>query len=117
MVVWINRVVLKRLVPNEPIPEVTDLQEIDNMLAERVVQWTEKWKQEGLQQGLLEGKLEGLQLGEEKLLERQLTRRFGPLNEETRQRLQAADLDQLERWADNILDAQTLEDVFKETML
>lgn len=45
LVVWINRVVLKRLVPGESIPEATELQEIDTMLAERVVEWTEKWKQ------------------------------------------------------------------------
>ena len=76
------------------------------MLAERVTQWTEKWKQEGLQQGM--------QQGEEKVLERQLTRRFGPLSEATRQRLQAADINQLEHWADNILDAKTLDDVFKD---
>lgn len=45
LVVWINRVVLKRLVPGESIPEATELQEIDTMLAEHVVEWTEKWKQ------------------------------------------------------------------------
>jgi hypothetical protein len=48
--------VLRRLVPRENIPEVTPLQEIDAMLAERVVEWTEKWKQEGLQQGMQEGR-------------------------------------------------------------
>ena len=59
------------------------------------------------------GMQQGMQQGEEKLLERQLTRRFGPLSEATRSLLKSAELSQLERWADNILDAQTLEDVFK----
>jgi predicted transposase/invertase (TIGR01784 family) len=121
LVIWINRVIIKRLVPGEHTPEVTDLQEIDNMLAERVVQWTEKWKQEGLveglqqgkQQGRQEGRQEGRQQGEMALLVRQLTLRFGPLNAETHHRIETATLEQLEQWAENILDAATLEDVFK----
>jgi len=79
------------------------------MLAERVVEWTEKWKQDGLQQGKIEGKLEG----ETSLIERQLTRRFGPPSPDTQARLKAASLEQIEQWAENILDATTLEDVFK----
>jgi hypothetical protein len=51
LVVWMHRVVLRKLIPGDNIPIVQDLQEIDTMLAERVVQWTEKWKQEGLLQG------------------------------------------------------------------
>ena len=78
--------------------------------------------QQGMQLGRLEGKEEGMQQGKEegmqdeaiKLLERQIKRRFGPISEETRHRLQSADIEQLERWADNILDAQTLEEVFKD---
>jgi len=108
-VVWINRIVLRRLMPGQEIPEVNDLQEIDTMLAERVVEWTEKWKQDGLQQGKIEGKLEG----ETSLIERQLTRRFGPPSPDTQARLKAASLEQIEQWAENILDATTLEDVFK----
>jgi predicted transposase/invertase (TIGR01784 family) len=104
LVVWINRVVLKRLVPEENIPEVTNLQEIDAMLAERVVQWTEKWKQQGLQQGMQQGELA--------ILERMLARRFGPLNEVTLIRLRNATHEQIECWADAFLEAKTLDDVF-----
>lgn len=46
------------------------------------------------------------------LLQRQLQRRFGPLGPDTLARLTNASVEQLERWADNILDAKTLEDVF-----
>jgi hypothetical protein len=105
LVVWIHRVVLKRLVPRENIPEVTHLQEIDAMLAERVVEWTEKWKQEGLQRGREEGMQQGMQQGEVAVLERLLTRRFGPLSDEIRARLPQASLDQLREWTDAILDA------------
>lgn len=102
LVVWINRVVLKRLVPEENIPEVTNLQEIDAMLAERVVQWTEKWMQQGMQQGELA------------ILERQLVRRFGPLNEMAKGILRNATHEQIERWADAVLDAKTLDEVLVE---
>jgi hypothetical protein len=60
----------------------------------------------GLKQGLVEG--------EANVLYRQLTRRFGPIGEVIQARLDNATLDQLGQWADSILDAKTLEDVFKE---
>jgi predicted transposase YdaD len=41
-VVWINRVLLNRLMPQESLPEVNDLEEVETMLAERVDEWTEK---------------------------------------------------------------------------
>lgn len=105
--VFIHRVVLRKLVPDEIIEALQDLQEIDSMLAERVIEWTEKWKREGLQEGLQEGRLEGERL----VLQRQLTRRFGALPPEVIQRLAQADASRLEIWADRVLDAATLVDV------
>jgi hypothetical protein len=55
---------------------VQDLGEIQSMLAERVIEWTEQWKAEGLQQGLQQGRQEGL-AAERALLLRQTQRRFG----------------------------------------
>ncbi len=66
--------------------------------------------EEERQQGKLEGKLEG----EAAVLQRQLTKRFSPLTEQTQQRLKSATLEQLELWADRILDAPTLSGVFDE---
>lgn len=54
----------------------------------------------------------GRQEGEASVLIRQLTRRFGPLDASVLQRLQQASSDDLECWADNILDAKTLDEVF-----
>ena len=105
--VFIRRVVLRRLVPDEDIEAFQDLQEIDSMLAERVVEWTEKWKREGLEERRLEVLLEG----ERVMLQRLLTRRFGPLPPEALQRLAQADVAQLETWADRVLEAATLADV------
>ena len=70
--------------------------------------------QQGMQQGKLEGKLEGKFEGEVALLTRQLTKRFGPLSDATRQRLDTATLAQLDTWADRILDADSLDAVFAE---
>ncbi|MDK2797246.1 MAG: hypothetical protein PWQ19_796 [Tepidiphilus sp.] len=42
-----------------------------------------------------------------------LTRRFGSLPEWVQQRLRSASGEELETWADRVLDAQRLEDVFE----
>ncbi|QXP84030.1 DUF4351 domain-containing protein [Methylococcus sp. Mc7] len=75
----------------------------------RVVEWTEKWKQQGLQQGLQQG----IAQGEIALLRRQLIRRFGPLPEWVEQRIQQAPPEQLETWAERLLDAESLPAVFE----
>jgi len=110
LVVWINRVVLRRLMPGQTIAEVNELQEIDTMLAETVDSWARQWKEDGLREGRLEGRLEG----ESTLLQKLFERRFGPLPDWARQRLLGATTEQLEAWALEILDATTLEDVFRE---
>lgn len=73
----------------------------------------QKGLQQGMQQGMQQGKLEGKLEGEVIFLERQLTKRFGPLSNETRARLRTATESQLEQWADRILDAPTLAAVFE----
>ena len=50
---------------------------------------------------------------EAKFLRRQLTKQFGDLPEWAEKRLESAGTDMLEQWGENVLDAQTLEDVFK----
>ena len=69
-------------------------------------------KQIGLQQGLQEGRQEGRQQGERTVLERQLQRRFGVLTPEITEKLSEASSTDLENWAEKVLDAKTLEDVF-----
>jgi hypothetical protein len=60
------------------------------------------------------GVQQGEQLGEAAVIQRQLTKRFGPLSAETLTRLQTATCEQLESWAENLLDAATLDEVFKD---
>ena len=70
-------------------------------------------KQRAREEGLKEGRQEGEQRGEAKLLKRQLTHRFGDLPTWAEERLTQASTDQLEQWAEKILDAQTLQEIFE----
>ncbi len=107
--------------PDKPAPKATDLLEGRKMLKD----FYEEWKQEhhqaglaegmqqGMQQGVQQGIVRGVAQGEQTLLLRLLHRRFGKLPEATRQRLENASPDELETWADRILDAKTLAEVFR----
>jgi hypothetical protein len=90
--------------------------EVNTMLAESVNEWTQDWKrqgmQEGIQEGIQKGLLQGRLEGESTLLERLLVKRFGPLSEDTRVRLRAARAEQLEIWAERVLDVTSLAQVF-----
>lgn len=55
---------------------------------------------------------QGIQQGERALLARMLTKRFGPLPDWAGRRLEQADVQILEHWAERVLDADCLEDVF-----
>jgi len=70
----------------------------------------QEWIEEGRALGLARGVL----LGEARLLTRQLTLRFGTLPTEVTVRIEDADTDALETWADRLLDARTLDEVFAQ---
>ncbi|MXY56313.1 MAG: DUF4351 domain-containing protein, partial [Gammaproteobacteria bacterium] len=65
-------------------------------------------REESMQQGLNRGRTEG----ERTLLQRQLRRRFGRLPPEAAARVARASSPDLESWAENLLDAGTLDEVF-----
>ena len=62
--------------------------------------------------GREEGKRQGIEQGERTLLRRQLRRRFGLLPPEADERIGRASTRDLESWAENVLDAGTLDEVF-----
>jgi flagellar biosynthesis/type III secretory pathway protein FliH len=66
----------------------------------------------GIEKGIQQGMQQGVQQGEAAMLERLLTRRFGALSAETHARLTTASLEQLGQWAENVLDANSLDAVF-----
>lgn len=86
------------------------------MLAENLEQWVQNVEDRGVAKGRTEGRVvgrtEGRTEGEAILLQRQLTRRFGTLPDDIQHRIQTATSAQLETWSLNILDADTLDEVF-----
>ena len=105
---WLYRVFSPRHPLGIELPDLSILLENETMLAESVEKWTEQWKKQGQVEGRVEGRVEG----EVAVLARQISKRFGPLDEQTTARLKSATLDQLDIWADRILDAPTLQAVF-----
>ncbi len=55
----------------------------------------------------------GFQQGEARLLRRQLVQRHGALPTSVDQRLEKASTEEIERWADRLLTAKTLDEIFK----
>ncbi len=108
-VIWIARVLRSRL-QDVRIPRFRELEEVEIMLAEQAPTWNEIWEQRGREKGRREGRQEG----ESALLLRQLEARFGPLDSEIVERVQAADADRLLAWGERILSAERLEDVFDD---
>ena len=68
--------------------------------------------EQGIERGLTQGRLEGRAEGRAAILARLLTRRFGPLPATITQRLGHASAEQLDLWAERILDADSLDEVF-----
>jgi hypothetical protein len=54
-----------------------------------------------------------LQAGEVAILIRQLKRKFGPVSDGVRQTLAGADQEQLEKWGLALIDARSIEEVFR----
>jgi predicted transposase YdaD len=96
------------------------------MLAERWREWQRQWWDEGRREGLEEGLKQGLERGlergraegrvegEREVLLRQLQRRFGRVSRDVRNRIRQADSPQLLLWAERLVTANRLADVFDE---
>ena len=105
-------------------------QDIENIEGERKVKYVTSVERLAIERGLQKGMAEGLEKGMEKGLEkgreegraqgsasillRQLNRRFGPLSADVTRRLAQSTPEQLEIWAERVLDARTIDEVFAE---
>ena len=96
--IWIRAVLLRRSKNELALPKVQDLKELKMSLAQRFDEWAEQHEQRG----------------EVKILQRQLTLRFGKLPDVVVVRLKEANAEQLEAWSEQVLFASTLEDVFQD---
>lgn len=59
-----------------------------------------------------EGRTEGRAEGRAELLSKQLQLKFGALPDDVRERIAAASIDELDRWAERVLTAATLDELF-----
>jgi hypothetical protein len=64
-------------------------------------------------QGKAEGKAEGELSGRTAVLIKLLTLKYGPLSADASQRVQQATTEELDRWAERILSATSLDDVLR----
>jgi hypothetical protein len=86
---WLVGVLLPGRAPGITIPQVADLQEVRSMLAESVMEWTRQWKEEGR----VEAQRESLEKLRVRLV-KELEKRFGPLSEQARHRVEAIGSDE-----------------------
>jgi predicted transposase/invertase (TIGR01784 family) len=85
---WVLRGLLPSRIRGARFPEDLDLEEVRSMLAENGFSWSDRWEQEGIEKGRQEERQEALEKVRGVLL-RDLERRFGPLPEEVRRRVEA----------------------------
>ncbi|MCG5526051.1 DUF4351 domain-containing protein, partial [Ectothiorhodospira haloalkaliphila] len=70
-------------------------------------------REKALEQGMEQGFGQGRQLEARRILQRQLSKRFGDLPDWVSEHLEAADVDQLEAWSEEVLFAESLETLFR----
>jgi len=83
------------------------------MIANRFEEWKERQRLVGVQQGVQQGIERGCLEGERSLVLRQIQHRFGELPAALRLRLEGASQPELERLADQVLDATSVDDLFQ----
>ena len=111
--IWIQAVLSYRSGGAWVLPEVMSLRELSMTLSNRFEVWAKGHEQRGQEKGFQEGRQEGRQEGEQVLLQKLLTKRFGPLPAEVLEQLACASTEQIETWADRVLDAASLDEVFR----
>jgi predicted transposase/invertase (TIGR01784 family) len=109
---WVEYNLAMRLENPDVFKIAKDLEEMAIMLEHCAGSWVTQWRNEGRQEGRQEGKQEGLLEGEALLLKRLLRKRFGILPTWVEAKLATASADDLESWAEAILDAKSLDAVF-----
>ena len=98
---------LKNHLPDTQVNELRDLTEIETMLARS---WSEKWLEQGRNEGIEKGEIKG----EATVLTKLLTKRFGELPNWALEKLDSADLQQLEKWTERLFDSENLSDFFED---
>jgi hypothetical protein len=75
------------------------------LIEARMQEWEQEWLRQGHREGLREGATH--------IVQRQLQRRFGDLPDWVTSRLQDASSEQLDQWAERLLEVDSLEGLFE----
>ncbi len=110
--VWFSRVLFPARMSSTAQPTIEELDEVKNMLAERVKEWNQESLERGIQKGIQKGMQKGMQKGALQLLTRLIETKFGPLSPNFITRMEQADDEQILRWSERILTADKLSDIF-----
>lgn len=129
---WLRHVYLPRVAPDVSLFDNYSFDEVHDMIELDPRRWGYKERIEGREEGLLEGKEAGIVIGREEgheegmqkgleeglkraqlaILLRQLESKFGPLSADLKERLQSASNEQREAWALQLLQANSLQELF-----
>ena len=108
---WVQRVLLRRkpfaersILQGE---EIQDLEEVQQMLAERMNEWEKEWEQRGLKKGELRGESKSLLLLLEQRFGKEAAERYRP-------RIEQADEPSIQQWLIRVLTAERIEEIFRE---
>jgi hypothetical protein len=107
---WIARLLKRefRGVTIEEVEGVLEGKEMGERLTRRYATWADAFEDKGLQRGLLQGREEGKRA----LLKRQLIKRFESVPVSIAARIDQATEADVERWAERLLDAGSIDAVF-----
>ena len=102
---------------NPHVDEKKLVEHLEPEASQAMLSYAEKVKQEaharGVKQGVKQGVEQGVEQGQRELLLEQLTRRFGPLPQTVTTRVARGKSADLRRWGLRILDASSLDEVFR----
>ena len=83
------------------------------MLEDNSDSWLHQWESQGIQKGLVQGLQQGRRQAQQNTLIRQIRHKFGRLPRARHQQLIQANSRQLAVWSLLVLDAATLDDLFR----
>ncbi|NJK31434.1 MAG: Rpn family recombination-promoting nuclease/putative transposase [Deltaproteobacteria bacterium] len=90
------------------------LTEVTPDAKDALMEFIEQWRTEGREQGLERGLARGLARGQITLLTKLLSLKFGELSAQARAHLENANPTEIDKWAERVLRATTLDEVFAD---
>jgi hypothetical protein len=101
---WLRQALLPARLGGAPVPAVSELSEVRDMLQQRVIEWTKQWKQEGWDKGHTEGLRQAVVSA--------ITVRFGQVPPDLQLSIsEISETTQLEQVHREVILAQDLDDV------